>query len=226
MTPTDTSKSDMLSIQLSQQPGQDGFVIDSVDIVQPNFRHRLSFSNGQSYEQVLSPKLANYVGELVASIDRDAMIFSEPDAVVDLPGLVLGRLRMLVHTAKDTARQVIIRFAYFIGGVQSAFQVETHFKLPTVNHREAIAVAALHDICIPVFDIVSSVVSGLFNDDTGPVATSGRLDRFAEVETDLLFYLELLKRYIKSTADPQELTMDKKVLRLSEYGRSEMVSSA
>lgn len=226
MTPTDTSKSDMLSIQLSQRPGREGFVIDSVDIVQPNFRHRLSFSNGQSYEHVLTPKLAEYVATLVSSIDRDAMIFSEPEAVVDLPGLVLGRLRMLVHTAKDAARQVIIRFAYFIGGVQSAFQVETHFKLPTVTHREAIAVAALHDICIPVFDIVSSVVAGLFNDDSGPVATRGRLDRFAEVESDLLFYLELLKRYIKSTGDPQELPPENKVLRLSEYGRSEMVGRA
>ncbi|KMW60300.1 hypothetical protein AIOL_000453 [Candidatus Rhodobacter oscarellae] len=212
------NKPDMLSIQLSQAPGDAGFIVDSVDIAQPNFRHRLSFSNQNGVDAILSPKLAKYVQKLLGSINKDAMVFSEPDTVVELPGLVLGRLRMLVHTGANLARQVIIRFAYFIGGVQAAFGIETHFSLPSVNHREALAVAALHDICIPVFDVVSNVLGGLFGDDTAQRSAQERLSRFTELESELLFYLELLKRYIKSAGEFAELQPPPNVFALASAG--------
>ncbi|MEL7117134.1 MAG: hypothetical protein AAGP08_16385, partial [Pseudomonadota bacterium] len=164
MMSTETAQTDMLSIQISLDDDMRTYQVDSVDIYQPNFRHRLSFSSDKSVGAILAPDLADYVNAILGRIDRDTMVLSEPDAVLDLPGLVLGKLRVLVHTSKTKTRQVIIRFAYFIGGVQAAFRVATHFSLPTISHREALAVAALHDICIPVFDVVSSAISGLFDD--------------------------------------------------------------
>ena len=209
-------KSDMLSIRLSQVDGADRFHVDSVDISQPNFRHRLTFTKKNNVDAILAPQLADYVNNLLDRIDQDTMVFTEPEAVVDLPGLVLGRLRMLVHTAENYARQVIVRFSYFIGGVQAALKVDTHFQLPTVTHREALAVAVLHDICIPVFDIVSSAISGLFEDSTFKSSAQERLQQFSDVENDLLFYLELLKRYIVSSNDPEVLAHQSNVYRLAE----------
>lgn len=197
MTP-DPSKTDMLSIQLSLESSHTEYQVDSVDIYQPNFKHRLSFSGEKSVAEVLSPRLAEYITALLKRLDQDTMVLSEPDAVVDLPGLVLGKLRVLVHTAKTKSRQVIVRFAYFIGGVQAAFRVATHFELPTLSHREALAVAALHDICIPVFDVVSSAIGGLFDDHTARSSPRERLSRLSDVESDLLFYLQLLKRYVSA----------------------------
>lgn len=196
----DTSQTDMLSIQLSLETPNSDYQVDSVDIHQPNFRHRLTFSGNKEVDAILSPRLAAYIADLLNRLDLETMVLSEPDAVVDLPGLVLGKLRVLVHAAKTKARQVIVRFAYFIGGVQAAFRVSTHFDLPTLSHREALAVAALHDICIPVFDVVSSALGGLFDDNARQETPRTRLQKLSDVESDLLFYLQLLKRYVSATS--------------------------
>lgn len=198
---SDTSQTDMLSIQLRSEAGSGVYQVDSVDIFQPSFRHRLTFSGDKDFAAILSQNLSDYVTTLIDRIDRDTMVLSEPDAVLELPGLVLGKLRVLVHTAANRTRQVIVRFAYFIGGVQAAFRVKTHFELPTISHREALAVAALHDICIPVFDVVSSAISGIFDDGSLPAhSPKVRLSRLSDVESDLLFYLQLLKRYVTASS--------------------------
>lgn len=211
---TETTQSDMFSIQLSLDQTTQSYQVDSVDIYQPNFRHRLTFSSDKAVGAILSEKLAEYVNGVLGRIEQDTMVLSEPDAVLDLPGLVLGKLRVLVHTGAQLTRQVIVRFAYFIGGVQAAFRVRTHFDLPTVSHREALAVAALHDICIPVFDVVSSAVSGLFEDSPYRHTPRERLSKLSDVESDLLFYLQLLKRYVTSTSPENLLTEDRNVVSL------------
>lgn len=214
---TDSSQKDMLSIQLSLAKDTERYVVDSVDIHQPNFRHRLSFTRDKEVEAILSPKLADYINALLAKVDQDRMVFSIPDAVVDLPDLVLGKLRVLVHTAQDKTRQVIVRFSYFIGGVQAAFKVATHFKLPSISHREALAVSALHDICIPVFDVVSSAVTGLFDDGMRDFSPRERLSKLADVESDLLFYLQLLKRYVATSHADGLTSDDDNVLSLGQH---------
>ena len=210
-----SDNSDMLSIQLSTGCDDQNYAIDSVDILQPNFRHRLTFSKNNDVGSVLSPWFAEYVGKILQKIDRGSMVFSDLDAVVDLPGLVLGRLRMLVHTGKNLARQVIIRFTYFIGGVQSVFKAETHFLPPEITAQDSLDVAALRDICVPVFDIVSGAVVDVLDDTVPRRAAPNQIASYSDVESDLLFYLALLKRFICATNSANTRPPDESVLALS-----------
>lgn len=195
-----TTNSDMFSLQLSETPDGTGYKVNSVEIVQPNFLHRLTFSRNNLIHEVLSFDLSSYVLKLLDQINQDTMVFSEPDAVVELPGLVLGKLRMLVHRSQKKQRSVIVRFAYFIGGVQAAFRVDTHFQTPSVQHREAVAVSALMDICIPAFDIISSQLPKLPEEQKSE-AVSDRLSALSHLESDLTFYLCMLQRYVVSAAN-------------------------
>ena len=204
----ESSSLDMFSIQLSKRSNNSDYQVDSVTVVQPNFKHRLTFSDRKLVGDVLAPQLSSYVETLLERIDMDTMVVSEPDCVLDLPNLVMGKMRMLVHSVKDIGQQVIIRFSFYVGGVQSAFSINTHFAVPTVTHREALAVAALHDICAPVFEVVASAVNGLYDDDLQQIFDLDKFQEHEELENDLLFYLELLKRYIVSTGDPARIASD------------------
>ena len=195
---TSCQKADMFSLQLHELGDGSGYGVQSVDIFQPDFKHRLTFSTRNNIHSVLVPELAAYLEDMIARIDKDTRVHSEPDAVVDLPGLTLGRLRVLTFDPVTDAKRFVVRFAYFIGGLQAAFNVDTRLALPTVSHREAIAVSALVDICTPALNIIAHrefLGEGRSSDETLLLA---KLDGIDEVQNELSFYLQLLKRYVGS----------------------------
>ncbi|MEL7117383.1 MAG: hypothetical protein AAGP08_17660, partial [Pseudomonadota bacterium] len=64
------------------------------------------------------------------------------------------------------------------------------------------------------FDVVSSAISGLFDDHPSAQSTRQRLARLSDVESDLLFYLHLLKRYVSASSPDNLVEDDRKVLHL------------
>lgn len=187
---------DMFSLTLIRDQEDSTFKVVFIDIRQPNHRHRITLSKNNEIGTTLSSWLAVHVRELLARIDRSEMLISEPDAVLELPGLVLGRLKMLVHTSLKKVRQVIVRYTYFVGGIQSALKLDTHFEHPVVTKRDALSVAVLSDICNPAFEILSADVG-----DTEDPLTADRkksAKRLMDRKEELAFYVELLRRYVET----------------------------
>ena len=196
-------KADMFSVQLHEVGRGAGLTVHSVDVFQPDFKHRLTFAPDNDVKKVFIPELAAMLEKTIAAIGPGVNVHSEPDTVVDLPGLTLGRLRIMVVDTDPAARRFVVRFAYFIGGLQAAFKLDTRMALPTVGHREAIAVSALVDICTPALNIIAH--RDYLPDRTSPNQThmEVKLDGIDEVQHELSFYLQLLKRYV-AAANPAQ----------------------
>ncbi len=186
---------DAFSIHLFRSAGADEYRVNTVEVLHPEFKHRLAFNRNNRVCEILEGRLAHYVTALLAEITADKMVVAKPEEIVDLPNLVLGRLRMLVTTTEKGAKSVLVRFAYFIGGVQAAFRAKTFFPETIFSHRERVAVKALESICLPLFDILGATGGpDLAAEAAEPLAA--RLRRIVHSGDELRFYNDLLVRYV------------------------------
>lgn len=190
---------DMLTITLWETSG-DGVIVRSVDVLNRTVSHRMSFVKSNGLRQTMAPAMAERIEQVIASLPRDAGVFTEPDFVLEMKSLMLARLRVLVSTTKTGVRQVILRFKYFLGSLQDAFLLGTHFAPASLEHRERIAVETLVDIAAPIYDMAHI-------DSSSPViaqnngAVERRLDELARNAEELKFYMALLSRYVAQAAE-------------------------
>lgn len=189
---------DVFSLTISRDLGGD-FAVRSVDVLGRSMRHRISFTQANGINEVFETELAECILSIIDRLPMDAHVFSDPDFVIELPGLTLARLRALINIAADGAMQIILRFRYFIGTLQSAFRIDTHLRIPTLEHREQIAIEALADIATPIFSLA---LSGANGPDTPAEVESVRrkLDHLANRASEVNFYLSLLTRYATECA--------------------------
>lgn len=203
MTPSIASKaSDMFSINLSDDSIR-GLRVQSVEILSPDLRQKLSFRGAMDLKDVFVPLLANRLERVLSRISDGNGVHTKPDLVITFPGLVLARLRILVHRTPEGARQVLMRFKYFIGGLQNAFRVQTHFTEPSLLHREKLAIEALTEIATPLFDIANAALASDQVEDIQR-ALQEHLLHLSENAQELSFYLTMLARYASEAAQTRE----------------------
>ncbi|WP_220746982.1 MULTISPECIES: hypothetical protein [Jannaschia] len=189
----------MFSIQLARTSDGRALQLLSAEVVRPGFRHKLSFNRDNTIHEVLEPELAAFVQTtLEEAIDTGPRILAQPDLTLALPGLMLGRLRVIIGGPIGSNRQATLRFRYFIGGIQNAFTARTYFDRPALEHREEIGLRALEDVAVPLLNMAMTAQSwGTMPMDpaTGPNMTTA----LASIEAhavELEFYAGLLRRYI------------------------------
>lgn len=186
---------DMFVVNL--QVSADGAaVVRSCELLHKDYRNRISFTKMPELFSVFQGRLASAIGALVDEFGNARNIVSKPDFEIDLPNLKLAGLTFLVSLAKDGVRQVILRFRYFIGAVQSAFTLDIGMAQPTIPHKERIAIESLLDIVGPLY--------GLALLEEGRPLTSADKAEVENVLKDLQskahvlkFYSDLLLRYVR-----------------------------
>lgn len=188
-----SSSADMFVLTLRWSPDQDPTVL-SCDLIHRDFHNRISFSKRAGLFDVFRPQLARALAEIIDSIQHKRQVLSQPDFQVDLPNLVLGGLRLLVSSAKDGARQIIIRFKHFLGSLQDAFAVDIGLRSAVLPHRERVAVEALVDIVGPLLNLADLRRPNL--DEREAMAVEKSLEELAQNSYMLRFYTGLLVRYV------------------------------
>ncbi|WP_424933121.1 hypothetical protein [Amaricoccus macauensis] len=183
---------------ISRDAGE-SYKIRSVDILGQNMRHRISFTKSNGIRDVFEADLAECIETILVRLPDGAHVFSDPDFVIELPGLTLARLRALINEAADGARQVIVRFRYFIGTLQSAFRVDTYLRVPSIDHREQIAVEALADIATPIFSLALAGARPP-NSSQEYEHVRKKLEDLSSRASEVNFYLSLLTRYVTECA--------------------------
>ncbi len=189
----------MLSLQLRRSGTDMPVEVLAAEITRPGFRHRLTFECDNSLAEALQPELAEFIEVVLAdTIEAGPTVVDQPKATVCMPGLTLGRLRMIVGAPIGDKRLVTVRFRYFIGGIQNAFAARTYFDRPALAHREEIGMRALEDIAVPLLNMAmtarswsDAVPQGMFHD--GMANALGAIEAHA---VELEFYAGLLRRYI------------------------------
>ncbi|MEM7710061.1 MAG: hypothetical protein AAF264_04790 [Pseudomonadota bacterium] len=173
----------------------------------PGVRHRLAFTSHDRLDDVLAPALADRLRPVVATAMDDAPArLDHPREMIALPGLILGGLTLTVGRPRVGGLSAILRFRYFIGGLQTAFAARTGFDCPSLAHREALSLRALDDVARPLLDMAGAL-STLPQVQHDPRAAAGMARTLAVVEAqaaDLDFYAGLLRRYV-GDCDPARL---------------------
>lgn len=192
--------SEMFSLQIRKKGRGLPLVIETAEVVRPGFRHRLTFGKNNTIPEVLQPRLAAYVQDLIdGEIDTGPRVLTQPDVTLALPGLMLGRLRAIIGAPVGDARMATLRFRYFIGGIQAAFAARTYFDRPALEHREEIGMRALEDVAVPLLNMALTAQTWpqVAQESQGSAKMVTALASIEAHATELEFYAGLLRRYIQ-----------------------------
>lgn len=162
----------------------------SCEILGRGFRNRVSFQENQPIEEVLVGRLSHEIHKSLKTVPDGAHVLSQPEFLVELPGLALYGIHILVMEAKDGIRNAILRFKEFIGAANLAFVEDMGFHEPAATHSEKLAMNVLEDICLPILNLCETFESlARANGQAVPATVSDRAREFQ-------FQTELLKRFI------------------------------
>jgi hypothetical protein len=190
---------ELLSLTISREIGA-AVSLQSVDLNGRGARHRISFTRGSRIRDVFQAELAECIEALLERLPTHGHAFSDPDFLIELPGLTLARLSVLVRAMADGAAQIVLRFRYFIGSLQNAFRTELRLPLPTLDHRERIAVEALADIATPIFSLALADRAHVRTKEDEDIVLR-RLEQLSARACELNFYLTLLTRYVSDCSE-------------------------
>ncbi|MEL6587381.1 MAG: hypothetical protein AAFY65_08370 [Pseudomonadota bacterium] len=201
MTIDQPDASEMFSLQLARHEGPEPLRVITAEVSRRGFRHRLMFGEMNLIEDVLQPDLAGYlVRELGKVTDTSPRIIEKPDLALPLPGLMLGKMRLIIGHNGLMQNRVIIRFKYFIGGLQNAFATKCYFDRPALEHRDEIGVRALEDVAMPLLNIANfsrAQAVGTPAPQDGSDGVGSVLGGIEAQATELEFYASLLRRYVQ-----------------------------
>ena len=203
---------DMLSLQIVKDDTTGAIHIKSIEIAQPNFHHRMTFKDDSTIEDVITAEFSEYLVGLLKQLDGHKKIVSVPDAIFSLPGIAMGRLRLMARSKGANPRRIIVTFKYLIGSLQRVIRPNMDYQFPTISVQDTLNLSNLKDLVLPIAEGVDGAKEGFAE---GEAPFRGQAEQKLEhVEQDLLFYIELLKRYVQGISESDFLE-DRKVKRIS-----------
>lgn len=200
----DTAESDHFVVHVTR--GKDSKIrVSSVELLQPDIRNRYSFRRPRALSELFVSDLADALEEALTRFERGSRILSMPDFSVQLPGLVLGGLRLLSTRLEDGTDAIMVRVRDYVGSIKTAFRFDPAMAMETSSVRERIAVEVLQDIVNPLLDILSiakDAPAEVLRDNSD--ALNRQLRRMGARQEELSFYTGMLQRYISGCREDAE----------------------
>ena len=160
--------------------------------------HRIRFSDSSAPEDVFHAPLAQCLMRAISNLDGDTTIYTEPDLIVPLDGIALGRLRSISNTRRDGSQQLVIRFQNVVGCFQAAFLDEFGLQPAELSPQEEIETKLLSDIARPMLDVLHVIETPVLPEGARE-ALDSLLHRLRRDRDEIGFYIELLKRHVQSS---------------------------
>ncbi len=190
------------------------YSVRAVDVSTQTFKHRMTFSDHETLADVFSSVLVRALEALLCDLNQPDMVRSLPDEIVDLQGLVLGRVRILVATNTDGRRTVSLRFSHFVGQFQNAFADRLGLSNALADQHAVAEASAFLDVVTPILNIASA----FNNDQTADGTRTSLEERMKRLHMDteeLRFYVELLRRHTEQQDERQLAVAHLEPLRLA-----------
>ncbi len=191
--------SDMFSLQVSVDDESGDVKIRSIVVHQQEFKHRITFYDKNSLQDVLTADFVDYLLAFLRQIDQSQSFFISKDTMYSTPGLAMGRMRILAHKSKNKKRHLMVGFKYLIGSLQQVMRSKTSYDFPNITAEDSLATSNLRDILAPISKSVDQAIDGFAEGKEEFLGAKNQ--RLMDTENDLLFYIQLLKRYVKSNAE-------------------------
>jgi len=189
----------MLTVEIRDAAGGRDQTVASVALHSAALKNTLHFTGKRSITDVFHPDFANCLLRLVQRAKDAPTVLTPPDVIKSRKAAVVARMRMLVNTAMNGGRHIIIRFACCIGSVACVFRRKEGALHEPLPHRERLAVQARDSICSPLGNIAMHL-DRILEDRNATEASRSRMRQIEDETVELKFYTELLRRYVDDCA--------------------------
>jgi len=170
--------------------------VRTVEFTEDGVNQRMSSAQVRTTAGVFHPTLALVIEDAARNIGQTRSAVSSPDKVVSLPGLVLGRMYVSTPGVAVSGEQgVMVMFRSAIGAFGGALL--DGFTVQAATFRDEIEARLLSDIATPILDLLAGLGHVSPHRDCATALTA-RLDKLAEDRDEIVFYINLLKRYVQN----------------------------
>ena len=197
-----------LSISIKRMPGGD-CAVQAVEFAESGQFTRCVFSERNSPGEVLSPYLLNEIESFIEDSGTRVGVDARPDYLLNLPGLTLGKARILTTSAREGVHFYLVRFAQCIGNIASVVSRTARPGQTGYDQTQLIAAETLEKVFIPLMnfsDYVKYDAERLSEEGAQPMAES--LNRTRQKISELELYYNMLVDFVASNrADPPRHTL-------------------
>jgi len=166
----------------------------SCEVTQSHVRNRTSFTKETSLRDVFSDEIAAGLEYCLGKLSQaDTEIISLPNLVLEVPGIVLGGAQVLAKNGPDGSLNIIIRFKFFLGGINRVFKHDVGFGDTIDDYNARTSTLVLADIAMPILNLCNAAQAGIFDADRD---VGIFVKALSEKSNDIQFQIELIKRYV------------------------------
>ncbi|MBL6427572.1 MULTISPECIES: hypothetical protein [Maritimibacter] len=190
---------DTLQIRLVRDSDSGEWFAEQIDINRGDVHHRIGFRNNLPLAQAFVPQ---FLGELQPYLpDGPAKgVMADSSALIEIPGLVLGGIRVIAQSVVTGIQSLTIRFIRALGALQAVLLPKYRTETDMFAKLEGAAAHTLLSLLHPALDLA----------DVGPPTTlsrnvmeqvAERLEVLARNRNEIGFFAVLLQRYLRNAPD-------------------------
>lgn len=196
------------------------FEVRSCEITCDAFRNRTSFQSSISLDEVYKDEVAAGLKTCLRKLSGETEVVALPSFVLEIPGLTLAGAQMVATKTSDDVLHIIMRFRFFVGGINNVFRPKLGFDDALNDHAANLSVRVLSDLALPLLNICEAYKSSLIDVD---VDFADFIVGLSQRSQELRFQVELLKRFVDSTESaevPSTITPTLEPLKVARLDRS------
>lgn len=192
--PTDT-----LHLRLVRDSDTGEWYAEQIDINRGEVYHRIGFRNNLPLSKAFVPEFLKEL-EPYLPVGPAKGVMADSSALIEVPGLVLGGIRVIAQSVVSGIQSLTIRFMRALGALQAVLMPKYRTETDMFAKLEGAAAHTLLSLLHPALDLA----------DVGPPTTlsrnvmeqvAERLDVLARNRNEIGFFAVLLQRYIRNAPD-------------------------
>ncbi|HBS99839.1 MAG: hypothetical protein ACU0A5_02275 [Salipiger marinus] len=195
---TTPSEGFLLEISLSRDEVARVWMAERVSLNFSEVRHRLSFAQPLPLDRAFTPEFQDSIAPYLPE-GFDQQVHAANAAVLQLPHLILGGVRVLSHLPVMGVQRVTLRFKRAFGALQSFLQPQHRTEDMTRQGLDKAAAEALLSFLTPTLELAQIDQRALQDPEVCDLVAT-RLDRLAETRDELAFFAHLIRRFVDQNA--------------------------
>ncbi len=182
-----------LSISLSNDAATQQWVPVTITLGTPDRRHRISFRSEKFMSEVFCPEITEFLEPILAGFTSGDAVYSNPDAVIRLPGLIMRQVRVIYSSFGRKNAHAQVRFSVVSGNPHRTLLDDDGFAYPMEEMTSQVYREALNWVLLPALNIAALTEDDLRSEEDVRTLTDS-LAQLRASRDQLLFQVELVKR--------------------------------
>jgi hypothetical protein len=196
----DETSNDTLQLRLVRDADSGEWFAEQIEPNRGDTHHRIGFRNALPLSEAFVPEFIESILPYLPANDSKG-VMADTGAVIEIPGLVLGGIRVIAQNVVTGIQSLTIRFIRALGALQSMLLPRHRTETDIFAKLEGAAAQTLLSLLNPALDLAA----------VGPASTlprnvfeqvADRLEVLARNRDEIGFFAVLLQRFILNAPNP------------------------